>query len=235
MITAILLLAGNSERLGLKDTFKQFIQINNKELYLFALEELIKNNNIDNVLLVYKSEHFDLIKNSLAKIKITKPIYLVCGGKTRQLSVFNALNYINNCLHSEYVLIHDAARPGLSQKIIDENIEALKTFDATTTILKIHDSIAGFNDLEKFNYLDRNKTFLIQTPQCFKFEIIFNQHIKAYNNNKFDYSDDIQIFNDYPNVKFIEGNVFNLKITTLNDLELLKYYLVNKDSYEFWY
>ena len=233
MITAILLLAGNSERLGLKDTFKQFIQINNKELYLFALEELIKNNNIDNILLVYKSEHFDLIKNSLAKIKITKPIYLVCGGKTRQLSVFNALNYINNCLHSEYVLIHDAARPGLSQKIIDENIEALKTFDATTTILKIHDSIAGFNDLEKFKYLDRNKTFLIQTPQCFKFEIIFNQHIKAYNNNKFDYSDDIQIFNDYPIVKFIEGNVFNLKITTLNDLELLKYYLVNKDSYEF--
>ena len=233
MITAILLLAGNSERLGLKDTFKQFIQINNKELYLFALEELIKNNNIDNVLLVYKSEHFDLIKNSLAKIKITKPIYLVCGGKTRQLSVFNALNYINNCLHSEYVLIHDAARPGLSQKIIDENIEALKTFDATTTILKIHDSIAGFNNLERLNYLDRNKTFLIQTPQCFKFEIIFNQHIKAYNNNKFDYSDDIQIFNDYPNVKFIEGNVFNLKITTLNDLELLKYYLVNKDSYEF--
>ena len=233
MITAILLLAGNSERLGLKDTFKQFIQINNKELYLFALEELIKNNNIDNVLLVYKSEHFDLIKNSLAKIKITKPIYLVCGGKTRQLSVFNALNYINNCLHSEYVLIHDAARPGLSHKIIDENIEALKTFDATTTILKIHDSIAGFNVLEKFNYLDRNKTFLIQTPQCVKFEIIYNQHIKAYNNNKFDYSDDIQIFNDYPNVKFIEGNVFNLKITTLNDLELLKYYLVNKDSYEF--
>ncbi len=233
MITAILLLAGNSERLGLKDTFKQFIQINNKELYLFALEELIKNNNIDNVLLVYKSEHFDLIKNSLAKIKITKPIYLVCGGKTRQLSVFNALNYINNCLHSEYVLIHDAARPGLSQKIINENIEGLKIFDATTTILKIHDSIAGFNDLEKFIYLDRNKTFLIQTPQCFKFEIIFNQHIKAYNNNKFDYSDDIQIFNDYPNVKFIEGNVFNLKITTLNDLELLKYYLVNKDNYEF--
>ena len=233
MITAILLLAGNSERLGLKDTFKQFIQINNKELYLFALEELMKNNNIDNVLLVYKSEHFDLIKNSLAKIKITKPIYLVCGGKTRQLSVFNALNYINNCLHSEYVLIHDAARPGLSQKIINENIEALKTFDATTTILKIHDSIAGFNNLEKFNYLDRNKTFLIQTPQCFKFEIIFNQHIKAYNNNKFDYSDDIQIFNDYKNVKFIEGNVFNLKITTLNDLELLKYYLVNKDNYEF--
>ena len=233
MITAILLLAGNSERLGLKDTFKQFIQINNKELYLFALEELIKNNNIDNVLLVYKSEHFDLIKNSLAKIKITKPIYLVYGGKTRQLSVFNALNYINNCLHSEYVLIHDAARPGLSQKIINENIEGLKIFDATTTILKIHDSIAGFNDLEKFNYLDRNKTFLIQTPQCFKFEIIFNQHIKACNNNKFDYSDDIQIFNDYPNVKFIEGNVFNLKITTLNDLELLKYYLVNKDNYEF--
>lgn len=233
MITAILLLAGNSERLGLKDTFKQFIQINNKELYLFALEELIKNNNIDNVLLVYKSEHFDLIKNSLAKIKITKPIYLVCGEKTRQLSVFNALNYINNCLHSEYVLIHDAARPGLSQKIINENIEGLKIFDATTTILKIHDSIAGFNDLEKFNYLDRNKTFLIQTPQCFKFEIIFNQHIKAYNNNKFDYSDDIQIFNDYKNVKFIEGNVFNLKITTLNDLELLKYYLVNKDNYEF--
>ena len=233
MITAILLLAGNSERLGLKDTFKQFIQINNKELYLFALEELIKNNNIDNVLLVYKSEHFDLIKNSLAKIKITKPIYLVCGGKTRQLSVFNALNYINNCLHSEYVLIHDAARPGLSQKIINENIEGLKIFNATTTILKVHDSIAGFNDLEKFNYLDRNKTFLIQTPQCFKFEIIFNQHIKAYNNNKFDYSDDIQIFNDYPNVKFIEGNVFNLKITTLNDLELLKYYLVNRDDYEF--
>ena len=233
MITAILLLAGNSERLGLKDTFKQFTQINNKELYLFALEELIKNNNIDNVLLVYKSEHFDLIKNSLAKIKIIKPIYLVCGGKTRQLSVFNALNYINNCLHSEYVLIHDAARPGLSQKIINENIEGLKIFDATTTILKIHDSIAGFNDLEKFNYLDRNKTFLIQTPQCFKFEIIFNQHIKAYNNNKFDYSDDIQIFNDYQNVKFIEGNVFNLKITTLNDLELLKYYLVNKDNYEF--
>ena len=233
MITAILLLAGNSERLGLKDTFKQFILINSKELYLFALEELIKNNNIDNVLLVYKSEHFDLIKNSLAKIKITKPIYLVCGGKTRQLSVFNALNYINNCLHSEYVLIHDAARPGLSQKIINENIEGLKIFDATTTILKIHDSIAGFNDLEKFNYLDRNKTFLIQTPQCFKFEIIFNQHIKAYNNNKFDYSDDIQIFNDYQNVKFIEGNVFNLKITTLNDLELLKYYLVNKDNYEF--
>ena len=233
MITAILLLAGNSERLGLKDTFKQFIQINNKELYLFALEELIKNNNIDNILLVYKSEHFDLIKNSLAKIKITKPIYLVCGGKTRQLSVFNALNYINNCLHSEYVLIHDAARPGLSQKIINENIEGLKIFDATTTILKIHDSIAGFNNFEKFNYLDRNKTFLIQTPQCFKFEIIFNQHIKAYNNNKFDYSDDIQIFNDYKNVKFIEGNVFNLKITTLNDLELLKYYLVNKDNYEF--
>ena len=129
IIDAILLLGGTSTRFNDKDFYKQYYKINDVDLFVYPLLQFVKNTRINRIFLVVDKDHIEYVKETVSSFKFEKEIYIVEGGSTRQLSVFNGLLAINNIGGSNYVLIHDAARPLITQKIIDDNIDYELHFD----------------------------------------------------------------------------------------------------------
>ena len=131
---AVVLAAGTGSRIG-GEKPKQFLLFNGKELFMHSLLTFASCKNIDEVLLVvndlYNSDYVNIIK----KYEISKKLVLVKGGKTRQNSVENAIKYISKNNENAIVLVHDAARPYVSERIIRDNIEAVKKFECCTTAI----------------------------------------------------------------------------------------------------
>lgn len=221
----ILLLGGEGIRTKNK-TPKQFLKINNKEIFIYPLEEILKNKKINEIILVVNKKYLNHVNKIISEKFYKENIYIVDAGKTRQQSVFNALNFIkteNKNTKNIKVIIHDSARPLLNNKKINLEINKLNDVNAITTYLKIYESVAHSNDMKIINnYLNRNEIILIQTPQAFKFDIIYKAHKKALQNNLFNFKDDCSMIKELLNKKIylIEGDYLSSKITINEDLIL---------------
>lgn len=152
---------------------------------------------------------------------ISQVFQIIEGDKTRQKSVFNAMCAVKN--HPQIVLIHDGARPFVSQKIILEGIQAAQEFGASVPGLTPTDTQKQIDE-EGFitNHLQRASLVAVQTPQCFDFQMLLEAHKKAHQEEK-EYTDDTEIWGKYcGKVKVITGESKNIKITYPKDLESLK-------------
>ena len=128
---------------------------------------------------------------------------------------------VNN--HPQIVLIHDGARPFVSQKIILEGIQAAQEFGASVPGLTPTDTQKQIDE-DGFitNHLQRASLVAVQTPQCFDFQMLLEAHKKAHQEEK-EYTDDTEIWGKYcGKVKVITGESKNIKITYPKDLESLK-------------
>ena len=152
---------------------------------------------------------------------ISQVFQIVEGDKTRQKSVFNAMCAVKN--HPQIVLIHDGARPFVSQKIILEGIQTAQEFGASVPGLTPTDTQKQIDE-DGFitNHLQRASLVAVQTPQCFDFQMLLEAHKKAHQEEK-EYTDDTEIWGKYcGKVKVITGESKNIKITYPKDLESLK-------------
>lgn len=226
MIYAVLLMAGKGTRCQTFD-FKQYEKINNIDLFLYPLNTLLTVDDIDNIVLVVDNDHFEYVNKTINNIKTNKNIYITIGGSTRKESVYNALKYIDSFNNCEYVLIHDAARFLISKEIILNSLSAVKKYNATTCYIDAIDTIALKKD-DKYidKYLNREKIIKIQTPQCFKFDIILKAHQELDDN----YFDDCSLINKLnKDIYLVKGDEKNFKVTTQLDLHLGEI-LVNKNE-----
>ena len=211
MNSAIILAGGSGTRV--KSLIpKQFIEINNKKIIDYSIQAFEKNKKINEIILVLNEHWIKKVKNEYKKYK------LVPGGNTRYQS---SLNGILCCSEEcENVLIHDAARPLLSQKIIETCINNLSDYEATTPFISISDSLILKNK-NMVKYIDRGLIKNIQTPQGFNKNIIKD----AFENAKNYGTDDISTLLDYNpkvKIKFFEGDEYNFKVTNNFDLKILK-------------
>lgn len=213
---ALVLAAGQGKRMG-AGVNKQFLTLKGKPVLYHTLKAFSENPHIDEIVLVCAEKDMDYCKNNIVKeYGFSKVKSLVLGGTERQDSVYNGLKAIKSC---DIVLIHDGARPFITNKIIDEGIKMAGSHGACTCGVKAKDTIK-LRDSEGFSKetLNRESTFLVQTPQCFKYELILNCHEKL-NKNKKMVTDDtmvIEMFNH--RVYLYEGSYFNIKITTPEDM-----------------
>ena len=215
MIHFIILAAGKSER------FKKKKNKISKQFYKFRgispLEHLItsvsNSPSINSITLVINKDDKEEIKGF--KIKYPKLNTVVSGGNTRQKSVFIALKNIRKKrikTRNDIVLIHDAARPFLENRIIENCILHLKKYDGVFPALNTDDTLRNKKNL---NTYDRDIIISSQTPQAFKFDKIYI----AYKRAKGDYSDDVAIANEFGlRLKKIEGQKLNFKITNPSDI-----------------
>ena len=215
MIHFIILAAGKSER------FKKKKNKISKQFYKFRgispLEHLItsvsNSPSINSITLVINKDDKEEIKGF--KMKYPKLNTVVSGGNTRQKSVFIALKNIRKKrikTRNDIVLIHDAARPFLENRIIENCILHLKKYDGVFPALNTDDTLRNKKNL---NTYDRDIIISSQTPQAFKFDKIYI----AYKRAKGDYSDDVAIANKFGlRLKKIEGQKLNFKITNPSDI-----------------
>ncbi len=159
------------------------------------------------------------VKESLKTLKI-KPKFIT-GGATRQASIFCALENLNNAkTNADLVLIHDAARPFVSIDIIKKGVEVAHSKGASVPAIPPVDTQKEIDSSGKIiRHLTRSTLAAVQTPQCFRFQELFDAHKKATIDQK-EYTDDTEIWAKYiGDVYTVKGNTRNIKITFKQDLE----------------
>ena len=147
-------------------------------------------------------------------------IKLAIGGKERQNSVLNGLMLVT----SEYVLVHDGARANINQKLIDKVLNGFKESDVVSLGLNVTDTIKKVS--EKIETVNRNNLFFVQTPQGAKTNVLIRCIQKA-NDDDVLVTDDLMAVELYSDIvpKIVLGEKSNIKVTTQDDLSLLKYYM----------
>lgn len=217
MVSAIILAGGKGKRMGSKIS-KQFLQLKGKPILYYTLKKFIDNSYIDKIVLVLSKDEIEYCTEEILNKYSLKVDIIVEGGKERQDSVYNALKSIKK---TDIVLIHDGARPFVTDRIIEEGIEYAKHYGAAAPgvipkdTIKIKDSSSFSVDTP-----DRNSLVAIQTPQVFKYDKILSCHeqIKI---SGITVTDDTMVAEMYNNKVYLyEGEYTNIKITTPEDLIL---------------
>jgi 2-C-methyl-D-erythritol 4-phosphate cytidylyltransferase/2-C-methyl-D-erythritol 2,4-cyclodiphosphate synthase len=207
----IILGSGQSKRFN-SNTPKQFITYKNKALFEHSLDKAIISNLFRKIILVVND------KKQIKK-KYPKNVLIIKGGKERSDSSLIALKYIKK-YSPVNVLIHDAARPNFSISLLKKLINSLKKNKAAVPVISSKDSIKYKVKNQLFN-LNRDNSYLTQTPQAFKYKDIYNLSIKQKNKIQ----DEATLFIDNNlKIKFVRGETLNNKITFKEDVQNTKTY-----------
>lgn len=218
---AIILASGTGERFGEKIP-KQFYKFRNKTLLEYSLDAFEHNKNIDEIILVTNPMFRDLAEEILAKSSYKKISKVLNGGKTRVESSYIGTSQVPDGAN---VLIHDAVRAFVTQKIIDDNVEALKIYEAVGTAIESVDTIIQVDENNVITSIPQRK-FLkrVQTPQSFRAELIKKAHEMALKDEDANFTDDCGLILRYnlAPIHIVDGDEINLKITHKNDLKIVE-------------
>ena len=217
MSLSLIILAGGKSHRFKSNIGKPYQKIAGKSLIELSLIKARQFKPIKKIIIVYNKKDLKLIKS----LKL-KNIHFIVGGKNRQQSTYNALKYLNKIKDVHKVLIHDAARPNFSLKLLNSIKKNIKNSRAVVPIIKIQDAVKQIIDSSKEEYIvgkKRDNLFLTQTPQAFNLKEIYQLH--KTNSAKYK-DDDISLYMDLNKVTFIEGEKNNFKITDQSDFENLK-------------
>jgi 2-C-methyl-D-erythritol 4-phosphate cytidylyltransferase/2-C-methyl-D-erythritol 2,4-cyclodiphosphate synthase len=228
MVHFLILAGGTGERAkkSNKSPPKQYMEFNNISPLRYLLKNITKINEISSITVVISKENIKEYKRDTKGINNLRKY--VIGGKTRRESSLKGIKNLENEFgnkKNQKVLIHDAARPFISKKIILQSIKNLKKYSATCPYVNIEDTIKSIDYKNKLNNIDRNKLISLQTPQGFGLNEIFKLHKK----NKKELSDDFSlIINKEISFKLIKGSKENFKITTNEDLLIFNNIILSK-------
>ena len=212
----IILAGGNSHRFK-SNIGKPYQKIGGKSLIQISVDKARKIKQIKKIVIVYNKKDSKRIKS--LKIRNVK---LVLGGRNRQQSTLNALKHLINNNKISRVLIHDAARPNFSLRLIRLVIKNMKNSRAVVPKINIQDAVKQKIVSSLSEYIlgkNRKNLFLTQTPQAFYLKEIYNLH--KLNAGKYR-DDDISLYMDLNKVKFVDGEKNNFKITIESDFYDMK-------------
>ena len=205
----IILAGGESKRFKLK-TPKPYHNYRGKPLLLHSIDRVKSYKKFDKIVLVINKKHKKYIK----KLHI-KSVKIIEGGNTRAESSFNGLKSIKNDKFKN-VMIHDAARPNFSIKLLDKLIKELKFNNCVIPAIQSVDSLKQKLSKKFFN-LKRKNVYLTQTPQAFDFKELF----KLQNQIDSNVTDDVSLFiKAGKKIKIVRGEDENKKITTNSDVKI---------------
>ena len=214
----VIVAAGTGSRMNMGIN-KQFIKLEGKEIIYYTIEKFYKNENIDDIVVVVKEDEAEFFKKEILDKYKFKNIKLAYGGKERQDSVYNGLKSLDkNC---NIVLIHDGARPFVSNKIINKSIEEAKENKAIVVGVPVKDTIKVIdNDKNIVDTPNRNILWAVQTPQTFDYNLLIKSYEDAFKDGFYGTDDAMLVERIGYKVKMVEGSYNNIKITTQEDLGL---------------
>ena len=217
---AIILASGIGARLGL-DIPKQFYKIKGKSVLEYSILAFHNNKKIDEIIIVSHPNYISIVKKIVEKGDYKKVTKIVSGGKTRQESSYNGIFSIEET--NANILIHDSVRPFVSNRIINDCINALNEYNAINVAIDSSDTIIEVDEDNCIKNIPLRKSLKrVQTPQGFKLEIIKKAHELAKNNENLTFTDDCGIVQEFKlaKIKVIKGDENNIKITYPTDIKL---------------
>jgi 2-C-methyl-D-erythritol 4-phosphate cytidylyltransferase len=216
-VYAIIPAGGSGKRIG-GNKPKQFMTFNGRELIAYTINIFNKCKKVDEIIVAVQPEYIELIEKIKYNFGFDKLTKIVEGGKERQDSVFNALISLK-ADKKDFVLVHDAARPLLPQKVLDNAIDtAIKKGNAVVAI-KAKDTLVNGREII-FNYINRGEISYIQTPQVFKYTTLLKAMQKARDESFLGTDESMLVTRMGEIVNLVEGSSLNFKVTTESDIEL---------------
>jgi len=225
MNIAIILSGGIGTRMGNITLPKQYLEIYGKPILVHTLEMFEMGIEIDEIVVVAEEKYFQQIEIYKRQYDLTKIKLLVKKGDTRQLSVYNALLELRSRISDDdIIVVHDAVRPLVTAKIINDSINTAKKYGTCDPVVRANDTIVVTDDKIKVTEIpNRNRIYLSQTPQSFKYSILLAAHNKAITETLTNFTDDSQLLLHYQvPIYMCEGDPLNFKITHFSDITLLK-------------
>lgn len=214
----VIVAAGTGSRMNMGIN-KQFIKLEGKEIIAYTIEKFYNNSNIEDIVVVVKEDEFEFFKEEILDKYNFKNIKIAYGGKERQDSVYNGLKLLDE--KCDVVLIHDGARPFVSDKIIDKSIEEAKEHKAIVVGVPVKDTIKVIdNDKNIVDTPNRSVLWAVQTPQTFDYNILIDAYKDAFKNKFYGTDDAMLVERIGYKVKMLEGSYNNIKITTQEDLNV---------------
>ena len=211
-VSAIIPAAGSGERFGEE---KQFKLLAGRPLFFHTLKLFLQSDYIDEIIVAVPSANVDSTHRDVLSMSVGKPVKVVAGGTRRQDSVKNGIDVSD--LDSTLVCIHDAARPFVTEDLIQRSIAACEFADGTVVGIPSKDTVKfSENGLVK-ETLDREKIWLAQTPQCFHKNKLIQALYYAETENLTGTDESALMEAMGFSIKLVDGDSNNFKITTKDD------------------
>jgi 2-C-methyl-D-erythritol 4-phosphate cytidylyltransferase len=224
--TAIVLAAGAGKRMN-SDVHKQYMELAGKPVIYYSLSAFEKSD-VDETILVVGSGEIEYCRGQIVeKYGFAKVAAITEGGRERYHSVYEGLKMAAG---SDYVLIHDGARPLVTEDIISRSMAEAFANDACVVGMPVKDTIKRVDGSEyAVETPQRKYLWQIQTPQSFSYPLIMEAYERAIASGDDDITDDAMVVERYLNhrVKVIKGSYTNIKITTPEDLTVAEAYMRN--------
>ncbi len=218
-VSAIILAGGSGQRFN-GGAPKQYLKLAGKQIIEHTINVFVENNQINEIIIVAADEYLDSLRRLTSPMLEKKNIKVVCGGSDRMSSSFKGLVACEASVKK--VLIHDAVRPFVSNRIISDCIDVLDNFKAVDVAVPSADTIIEVHNNIISSIPDRSSIMRGQTPQGFNYESILEAHKKAQKEEKIVVTDDCGIFKKYFDlpIQVVKGDNRNIKITYPEDLVL---------------
>ena len=239
MNIAIIFAGGIGQRLnnGENSTPKQFLKINDKPIIIRTLELFQTHKDIDKIYISIHPDYYEYMQELVKYYYITKTIGMVNGGKTGQESIYNALKLAQKeNPQDSIVLIHDGVRPNITEEVITKNIECTKKNGNAITCTSCFETILiSENGINPEHVPYRKDTYAAQAPQTFHLGEVIEAHeiTRKTNPNYTDIVDTCTLYKTLDKKTFmVKGNRGNIKITTIEDLYILRALIRYKEDLE---
>ncbi len=239
MNIAIIFAGGIGQRLnnGENSTPKQFLKINDKPIIIRTLELFQTHKDIDKIYISIHPDYYEYMQELVKYYYITKTVGIVNGGKTGQESIYNALKLAQKeNPQDSIVLIHDGVRPNITEEVITKNIECTKKNGNAITCTSCFETILiSENGINPEHVPYRKDTYAAQAPQTFHLGEVIEAHeiTRKTNPNYTDIVDTCTLYKTLDKKTFmVKGNRGNIKITTIEDLYILRALIRYKEDLE---
>lgn len=224
----LILAGGTGQRMRTSGMPKQFLMVYGKPIIIYTIEKFITCKKIDQIVVVCNPYYVDYMQSLIDKQVFDKQVSVIFGGKDRQGSILNGVNFIkeNGGDEEDIVVIHDGVRPLVELDVIEENIKLAQKDGCAMTVKPVIESViltqedkVGFENFKK-----RDDTYSLTSPQTFKLGILLSLYAE---DNKLDSPipllDAALIYTYMGNkIPLVKEYNHNIKITTPEDYYILK-------------
>lgn len=220
----ILLAGGVGKRMG-AETPKQFLEVEGKPIIVYTIERFQNNPQIEKILVVCVSDWIDHLKSLITKYSLTKVVWITEGGNTGHDSIRNGVFFLKNKIEpDDYIVVHDAVRPILPQKALDEVLRVAHENGNASSSIACHPPIVYTEDFKSgITDVDREHVMLTASPQVYRYSLALKCYEKAEVENRHNFTFTSSLLIHYgERVYFAKGTTCNIKITQKEDLALFK-------------
>ncbi|MBQ9061126.1 MAG: 2-C-methyl-D-erythritol 2,4-cyclodiphosphate synthase [Firmicutes bacterium] len=220
-VAVIIAAGGQGTRLG-APVPKQYLKIGGKPVIIKAMKVFDDMEAVDHIFVVAGEDYVDYCADLISRHGFEKMESVVAGGNLRQDSVYNALQEMNRRKPGvEYVLIHDAARPFISEEVVLNVLQATEERGAAVACVAMTSSVRRVESgTEKSESVDRSEYYSVQTPQGFRKSLLIDAYEKAYDDSFVGTDDAAVVEHAGGQIAIVDGEYQNIKITTKEDLPM---------------